>query len=255
MKNKINKNKCLVYITSLNERTKEIARYCFEKLDYQNIVVDNEDVSFYKKLDKFRLYCVDNLQNFDLVIRSDADRLVYEGLDDLVESTIKDKHVLCSEGLYYDGLMKRLRGGTPVIYKKELIDAFKNIIVPNSKKPESDFISLFTNKRRDKSWKTYNIVTNLHDFEQYPSKVCNVIINRINRGHGDLFNFNDPDIHEIAIHAIKFYNENKMNNMGNDDCFKYNDFNFLNSKVEPINNLEKVYKKHHDIFSKIKKNN
>ena len=247
----MDKNKCLVYITTLNERTEALSRHCFEKLDYSNIVVDDENIPFYQKLDKFRTYCIENLEDYDLAIRSDADRLVYKGLDTLVNLTISDNHVLCSEGLYYDGLMKKTRGGTPVIYKKELLDVFKNIKVPNSKKPESDFISLFTNKRRDRSWKTYDVITNLHDFEQYPSKICNVIVNRINRGHANLFNFNDKDIHEIAVHAIKFYNDNKMNNMGNDDCFKYNDFSFLDNRTKPIEDLQKTYEKYLNIFNKI----
>jgi len=249
----MNKKKCLIYITSLDERTKELSRYCFEKLGYNDIVVDNESISFYQKLDKFRKYCIENLENYDLVIRSDADRLVYKGLDTLVDLTINDKHVLCSEGLYYDCLMKKYRGGTPVIYKKELVDAFKNIVVPNSKKPESDFISLFTNKRKDASWKTYDVVTNLHDFEQYPSKICNVIINRINRGHANLFNFNDDDIRKIAAYAINFYNNEKMNNMGNDDCFKYNDFRFLDDKTMPIENLQFFHTKYLSVFGEIEK--
>lgn len=239
------KKNTLVYIIAFNERTMDLSRVCFEKLGYENIIIDNSEKPFYKKLDDFRKYAIDNVDKYNIFLRSDADRLVFAGIDELLFETFNDKIVFSSEGVFYDGLMRRKRGGTPVLYKKEAVLLWGNLKVPNSKKPESDFISSYTNNRTDSSWKCYNILTNLHDFEQFPSKICNVLINRFYRGHIHLYDIKRDKLCDIWAHAIDFI---KLN--GDIKQFKYYDFKKLDLGVEDIaeQQMENMLKYYRDLY-------
>jgi len=125
--------------------------------------------------------------------------------------------------------MQKKRGGTPVLYKKSAVDLWENIRVPNSRKPESDFISSYTNGRTMPTWKCYDILTNLHDFEQYPSKVCNVILNRYYRNHIHLYDRSNPEIKKPWEVVDKFLSSGQSIS-----GFEYIDFSFLDSDSSPI---------------------
>ncbi len=229
------KKKSCVYITAFNERTLELSKLCFSRLGYSNIVVDNSHDAFHHKMENFRKFAISHKKDFELFVRSDADRLVFSGVDDLVYETYIDEKVISSEGKFYDGLMKRYRGGTPVLYKSAAVDLWNNIKVPNTRKPESDFISLYTANRTAASWKCYDILTNLHDFEQYPSKICNVLLNRYYRNHAHLY---DPKNQEIK----KPWSEvEKYLQAGNSITgFEYADFSHMDSTATEIQESEYI---------------
>ena len=239
------KKNSLVYITAFNERTIGLSKLCFEALGYQNIVIDNSDAPFYEKMNSFRDYVISNKDKFKIFIRTDADRFVFSGIDQLVLETAKDETVISSEGKFFDGLMQKFRGGTPVIYKSDAAELWSDIRVPDTRKPESDFISLYTNNRKDPSWKCYNILTNLHDYEQYPSKICNVLLNRYYRNHAHLY---DPSF-QLILEPWKVVNE--FLRSGNSiSGFEYADFSFMDLSTEKIkeSDLEFLLEKYRKIY-------
>ena len=185
-------------------------------------------------------------------IRTDADRIVYDGMLRALQHA-ENRNDLWIEGKYYDYFMNRLRGGTPHVIPRKAMKllASDNSLMPNSKKPESDF-SKYLKSKSLVDFKHLDTITNLHDFEQYPSKVCNTFLNRLKRGHGYLYDNSYlntlPAHYKIALqHAVNVF---ESKNYENKDSMDFADFSFLDdafSKSKKIdidstyNELEKLY--------------
>lgn len=193
----MNVNEIPVVIFELEERTRGLSKLCFEKLGFENIIILDQEEPFSKKMERFfELSLSEKYRNFDLFIRTDADRLVFDGIKDMATKSIealnksKDGFVL-SEGNGYERFMERLRGATPHIYSKNLISYIlenKNKLIKNIQKPESHIGAHCKNDLN--CFYFFDILTNLHEFEQYPSKMFNAFLNRIHRGHLGYYDLN-----------------------------------------------------------------
>jgi len=179
-----------VVIFTMNERTKSLAVKCFQVLGFKNIIIFDQEEGFSEKMKRFfELSNLKEYENTELFIRSDADRLVFAGIKDLANESFKylensKDGMLLSEGFGYECFMARLRGATPHIYSKNIMKYIlenSETLIKDIQKPESH-IGKHAKETLD-CFKPFNILTNLHEFEQYPSKMFHAFLNRINRGH------------------------------------------------------------------------
>lgn len=249
----MNLDNILVFNFASGERTKDLSEYCFEKLGFKNIVTIESETGFADKFKECAKLAVDS--KFQTFIRSDADRLVFDGMIKLLEQYFKDK-VDCAEGDGHEFFMNRFRGATPHVFSRkifEILDA-DNSLMPNIQKPESHFINTLVNSRQIKE-KTYKILTNLHEYEQYPSKVCNSFLNRYTRGHikyYDMAYLDTLNLYKKSInHALELTKSGKKESMDHEDfSFLDNGFGKLNSdKSELEIYYQKYFKKYCEINS------
>ena len=184
-----------VVIFELEERTKDLSILCFEKLGFKNITVLDQEEPFSQKMKRFfELTQQEEFKKHELFIRTDADRLVFSGIVDLVKDSVEklkesSDGFLLTEGHGYECFMERVRGATPHVYSRNLIEHIlneKNELIQNIQKPESHIGSYCKNDLN--CFYFYNHLTNLHEFEQYPSKMYNAFLNRIHRGHIGYYN-------------------------------------------------------------------
>lgn len=243
-------NNVLVCIFSTGERTEDLTKLCFEKLGYKNIVILSGPNSFREKYFEFAEMGLDS--SFETFIRSDADRLVFEGMTELVHS-FDISPVQWLEGIYFDRFMNRFRGGTPHVMNKELLLNLHNNrqLMPDVQKPEA---ALWGNISVD-ARRNVNIFTNLHDYEQYPSKVCNTIVNRIFRND---FNRLYDKQHLDAL--PKFYKDavsyahSEAKRLKSKNKMDFNDYSFLDEGFPSIteDQLEDLYIKYQELYRELK---
>ena len=150
--------------------------------------------------------------------------------------------------------MNRFRGGTPQILSRKVLKILKedNSLMPDSKKPETDFSITIKDMVKMGDVKVF---TNLHEFEQYPSKVCNSFLNRLNRGHSYLYDNNHlnslPEQYKNALlRASQELEKNKnRNNM------HYKNFSDLNTGIPPMNpeSFSDIHKVYTNLFNDLSK--
>ena len=250
-----NLNKYLVFNFATGERTKNLSNHCFEKLGFDNIVtIDNKD-SFYEKYLTFAKLGVES--NFDFFIRSDADRLVFNGLLEMIEFCEKNNQYSNVTGAFFDLFMNKFRGGTPSFFKRDTLEELVNNpkCISDNQKPETQFGRYLESMPDRFKCKNVNILTNLHEYEQYPSKICNVFINRLSRNHWGLYDVTYLEtldqIYKNSINeAINYHNKN-----GNKKSMSFVDFNYLDKNLEPIQDTEisKLYEVYKSLYGKIKR--
>jgi hypothetical protein len=244
-------NKPTAYIFFTEERTLELCKYSFRKLGFQKIVVIDGDDSFKEKYVRCAQHALSTDEDF--FVRSDADCVVFEGLLRLIEE-YDANNPSWIEGKYYDYFMNRFRGGTPHILPRKAFEilASNPDHMPNSKKPESDF-SRFLKGSKLVNFVHANILTNLHDFEQYPGKVCNTFLNRLKRGHKHLYDtkylYDNMPVH--YLHALKKASDIfDSKNYDNINSMDFSDFSDMDRGFPPIdesriadiyNDLENLY--------------
>lgn len=244
------KDKCLVVTFAQGEKTKDFSIYCMKKLGFNNHIILEDESGFDKKFLDFAKIASES--NFEIFIRNDADRLCFQGLSDLFDIACKDPDLVWATGAFYDNLMSARRIGTPTVHKKPpLIHLNKNQhLMKSVQKPESTFA---TSIKPMFKMREFDILTNLHDYLQYPSKVCNTLVNRFYRGHwGYLYNMNKlrsiPTLSAAVSCAEKYVSKNP-----NKPNMDYVDFSHLDSN-EDFNDLdfENLYKVYLDIYNKFK---
>ena len=113
-------NKYLIFNFVTGERTKGLSNYCFQQLGFENIINIENNESFHKKYLKFAELAVES--NFDYFIRSDADRLVFDGLIDLIKYYESNKELSNITGKFFDYFMNKFRGGTPSFFKRNTLE-------------------------------------------------------------------------------------------------------------------------------------
>jgi len=248
----MNLDSVLVVNFSTGERTTHLSDLCLKKLGFPNIVTIANELGFREKF----LECAEIMakSQFDCLVRTDADRLVYEGVFELLRCFDEDNDLFCVEGQCFDFLMNRYRAATPHIFSKKAMILLheNNSLMPDTQKPESRFIEKVT-KNKAEGWKLVNVLTNLHDFDQYPSNVCNTLVNRIFRGHfHSLYDINylqslRPEYCAAVNEAARF-----ANSIGYKSNMDYVDFDFLDNDFAPIDELEleKKYVFYRKIFEK-----
>jgi hypothetical protein len=226
-------NNVLVVNFSVSERTTDLSEYCFRKLGLNKFITLKGANSFRDKFLQFsNIACT---SKYDYFLRTDADRLLFDGVYKLISESQKDDTLLCMEGRCYDFLMKKYRYATPHLFSLRAMKMLNenNSLMPDSQKPESRFIENIT-KNKTAGWRLVDCLTNLHDYEQYPSKVCNTLINRIFRNHFNrLYDINyllQTEYAEATREAIIFSQKTKEKN-----TMKYLNFLHLDKNFSPIN--------------------
>lgn len=183
-----NEKDVLVCNFATDERTIALSDYCFKKLGFENVITLKSSSGFVDKFIEFANIAMET--DYEIFIRSDSDRLVFGGVKDLIQKFLDDK-VDCAEGHGHEYFMNKFRGATPHIFSRKILKLLKddNGLMPKVQKPENHFINSIVSQGLATE-KTYNILTNLHEYEQLPSKVCNSLLNRISRGH---ISYYDPN--------------------------------------------------------------
>jgi len=252
-----------VIIFELEERTKDLAVLCFRNLGFKNIIILDHEESFSEKMNRFfNIALSEEYQAHDLFIRSDADRLVFSGMVELVKSSydaVKSSQngYLLSEGHGFECFMQKLRGATPHVYSKNLIKHIvenKDTLVKDIQKPESH-IGTYC-KEELKCFYFFNFLTNLHEFEQYPSKMYNAFLNRIHRGHLSYYNLESIASNHFYGPAMKLAIDNFNNNKNSPVTLSYtkNDLKILLDKdkvLGPINDVEKMCKYYESVYDQL----
>lgn len=241
-------DKCLVVNFCHGERTEKLSDLCFEKLGFVNRVSLSSDSGFHDKFLHFSDLAKDS--NFEYFIRNDADRLVFDGILDLFNLVLQDPSISWATGSFFDYLMNRFRVGTPSIHRRDcLVYLSENKhMMKDVQKPEANFARSIQGKFK---LKDVDIFTNLHEYEQYPSKICNAFLNRLARNHYprlyDIKYLNSlPEHYKAAIeHAFRTYEK-----QGNKDSMVHQDFSFLDQGFSNLSDdsLEDSYLQYAELY-------
>lgn len=179
-----------VVIFSMEERTRSLCELSFKKLGFENIIIMDEKIGFSKKLKNFfNLVNDESLKHCNLFLRTDADRISLPGVVELCKYSLeslskREDGFLITEGLGYEYFMQRFRGATPHIFSRECMDyCLKNEekLIKDILKPESHIGKYFS--KQYNAFESVNLLTNFHEFEQFPSKMYHAFLTRIRRGH------------------------------------------------------------------------
>ena len=106
----------LICIFHYEERTIDLNIHCWKTLGFKNIKVFSSKSKFHEKLIEMANFMSDKLDKYKLIIKSDADELVFSGIFNLIEKSISTKSDLC-HGYFFDKFMNIWRGSGPKIYK------------------------------------------------------------------------------------------------------------------------------------------
>ena len=148
--------------------------------------------------------------------------------------------------------MNRKRGGTPHIYHRKILQGVVEgkYNIDNYLKPESGLSWKLRDKHSIKVH-SYNILTNLHDYEQCPSKIINTFINRLLRGNSSLYdwkNLKKIGFKKEVNKAFELFKKNKDKK----DCSYFDGLACYNENIKAINpeDFSILYEKHLNIYNK-----
>ena len=239
---------CLVTIFAVDEPTVLLTEHCFKKLGFKNVLVLQSKSGF---KDKFiQLAEIVNDTDYEVFIRSDSDRLVFDGMVDLYKEFLSLDGVDNVEGYGFDYLMDKFRGATPQVYSRRCLMKLYNDrdLIADVPKPENYF-----GKKSELAFESKKIFTNLHDFAQRPSKICNAFLNRFIRDNPPMKHFDInhikklPPRHYAAFeHAVDLYKTTSKKNMNYlDENLSFLDEGYvteLNQDIEKsYNNFKEIY--------------
>ena len=241
----MNLDEVLVVNFAVDERTLGLSDHCIKSLGFKKVVTLRSDNSFREKFLQFAELAVNS--DAKCFLRSDADRLLFEGTVELVKEWDRNKSLQCVEGQCFDFLMNKYRGATPHLFSREAMEKLheNHDLMPDSQKPESRFVENITQNKKN-GWLGISALTNLHDYEQYPSKVCNTIVNRISRGHFHyLYDLNyvstlSPDYQKAFAVAQGYVQINGLKSR-----LDYEDFSYLDHGMHAISDKDIVKKYEH----------
>jgi len=245
----MNLNNVAAAIFCTGERTKKLTEYSLRQVGINDIIVIDNSDSFKEKYLQFASQGLELNKNY--FIRVDGDHIVFSGVLELLEKAEKENYDWLT-GVVHDYVMNRYRGGTPQILKRTVLEMLleNSDLMPESQKPESIFSE---NIRHRCKMGDVKIFTALHEYEQYPSKVCNSFLNRLHRNHyprlyDDKYLQSLPDDYKRAIEAaFESYANNKKK-----ISMSFVNFEFLDKNFEPLNEkeLETIYKHYKDAYNK-----
>ena len=252
-----------VVIFTMGERTEVLSKHCFESLGFQDIIIFNQQEGFSEKMRRFfELSQLEKYKDTELFIRSDADRLVFQGIVEMVRLSFKklrarNDNLLLTEGLGHECFMKTFRGATPHIYSsgimKHVLDNSEKLI-KDVQKPESH-IGIYSRDKL-KCFESFEVITNLHEYEQYPSKMFHAFLNRINRGHLGYYDVDsilkDKTYGRAMTLAIRASKEKTKTTMS----YSQDDLNVLPNEDKILGSIdnediENIRKKYQEIYNKI----
>jgi hypothetical protein len=224
-----------VFVFYYEERTLDFCIFCLEELGFKNIIIIDGETPFYEKLIQFSR--IAHTMSHDFFIRTDADRFIFEGIFDLLKKFTSENIDSC-HGYCFDYLMNAKRGGTPHIYSKNLISKMVSgeIKILNNNKPETHIqqqLKDFRDNKDNYSRKTFNILTNLHDYEQSRSKIANTFTNRLYRGNKSLYDWSrlrNVGYKEEVDTAFKYFKDNQVEK----DCNYLEIFKKFDKNTKPL---------------------
>ena len=244
-------NSCLVVTFASGERTERLSNFCFEKLGFENRITISGADGFHDKFLSFAKIATES--KYDYFIRNDADRLVFSGIIDLLEMVMADDSLSWATGTYFDYVMNRFRCGTPSVHRKDCL-AYLNDnqhLMKDVQKPEASFANSIKDKFK---LSDVDIFTNLHEYEQYPSKICNAFLNRLARNHYPRL-YNDSYLASLPEHYGAAISEafNIFSKEGNKNSMKFRDFSHLDGGFIPIDDsdLDSFYKRYHELYNSL----
>ena len=244
-------DECLVVIFNVDETTASLSKLCYKKLGFKNVHILSGADGFSDKFLRFASISAES--DFEFFIRSDSDRLPFDGMKELaVKFKKQSSNIDNMEGYGFDYFMNKFRGATPQIYSRRSLVKLDNdnSLIANVPKPENYF-----GKKAKLVFSSQRIFTNLHDFSQSPSKACNAFVNRMIRdglkhyrqAHLDSL----PEHYKRAFaHACDLMRTGKLAAKTN---MNYWDFGFLDDgfKDEVSVDLEKSYHQHKKIYDSL----
>lgn len=252
-----------VVIFALDERTAKLSALCLEKLGFEKIIIDDADQTFSEKLRTFfRMSLLEEYKDQEMFLRSDADRLIFDGIIELLEHSEdflskSENGFLLSEGHGYERFMKRFRGATPHVYSRNFMKHVvenEDKLIREIQKPES-FIGKYAKDKLD-CYSFCDTVTNLHEFGQYPSKMFNAFLNRISRGHLSYYDLdeilNDP-LYGLPMKLAIEKSNVKKSTMSYDKSDFPNELLELDKKMPPAEDLENEYLAFRELYEKVVK--
>ena len=106
-------------------------------------------------------------------------------------------------------------------------------------------------------FKPFNILTNLHEFEQYPSKMFHAFLNRISRGHIGYYDLDTIQKHEIYGPAMTLALDTSKTKNKESMSYEEKDLSVLpelDEKLGPIKEitLDDFHKLYLNLFNYIK---
>jgi len=243
------KDDVLVVTFSVGERTEKLSDLCFEKIGFNNRIVLNSQDGLRDKF--FTLAEIANKKEYSYYIQNDADRFVFEDFHKLIDLVI-EHNVDSSAGVGFDYVMNRFRGATPNIFTQRALQYLYDNpkIMPDVQKPLTAFGTALK-KTEGFIDKDFKVLTNLHDYEQYPSKICNTFLNRLSRNHqhlydrGYLSSLSAPYIMALD-HAQRLFRNGLRK-----PSINYMDFSFLDDGYLPMetSELEHLYEHYKSIYN------
>lgn len=242
-------NKCLVITFSTGERTEELSDLCFEKLGFANRMVLSSQDGLRDKF--FTLAKIANKKEYSYYIQNDADRFVFEDFYGLIDLVIENK-VDSSAGVGFDYVMNRFRGATPNIFTQRALQYLYDNpkIMPDVQKPLTAFGTAL--KQADGfTDRDFKVLTNLHDYEQYPSKICNTYLNRLSRGHQHLYDRKYLSSLPASYTKALEHAQQLFHNGLKKPSINYMNFSFLDDGFLPMEKLEleNLYDQYKEIYN------
>lgn len=180
-----------VYIFSTFERTEELCVYCWKKLGH-NVVVMRGPQPFAEKLREF--YSQAYASGDEVVIRTDADLMTFKFDSMLVR--MSETGLWWGASYMWCHLRRMFAGGAPHVLTREFISFARNLPLNayQTMKPESTIWEM-KELRDPRRCASLNIITSLHDFEQFLGHVVVKVANRLNRT-GSASQLDEP--HEVG---------------------------------------------------------
>lgn len=264
----MNKDRVLIFQIGTSERTISLSLYAINQLGFKNVVsLIDPSTSFYEKLRQFIEHSYKNINKYDFFIKTDADEIIFEEINELINFASKNKELRFIEGLAIDKFMKKPRGGGPKLYTREgIIAAYeaKEKIV-ECKKPESDLVDIIVEREKRGGLKAPYFMclkqpTCLHEYEQLPSKVCNSFINRLKRNHSHLYDLQklttEESLYKISfLEGIKLAREIKRDASVNVNSSNFIDLSYIDDMVEKQFNFNPIIRDEEieNMYLKLKK--
>jgi len=250
--NNLDLDKILVTSFCTNERTSQFNEHCIKKLNFPNSLMINNEKGFKEKYIDFAKKGLDT--SCEYFVRIDGDHFIFDGIFDLLNVAINEEYDWLT-GVVHDYVMNNYRGGTPQVLTRKVLELLvnDNDLMPNHQKPESEYSN---NIRHLTKMGDVKILTALHEYEQYPSKICNSFLNRLHRNHLGLYNpeyLNSlPDSYKKAIsYAFDVYGKN-----ANKVSMDFEDFSFLDKTFEPLlpESIDGLYNHYQDVYNRVSTN-
>ena len=176
--------KLVVCIFARGERTVSLAQYCLAQLGLHRMcLLDAPHVE-----DKWQALTdlVTANPDCETIVRIDGDILVFDGFLDVLERLAKSPYLHWCKTIYFDSFKKpgeKFANGCPDVMSRDVLLAFhRSPWRKKLKTMQKPSTAVMDRGAYGGLGRVLSIFSSLHDFEQWPSKVCQTFINKQMRG-------------------------------------------------------------------------